>query len=547
MKKISILLIFGLLLHNSNPILTYDFNADYESSHNNFEEDLFNIDTDLNAISGNLSNIDKSTLTRSPGSSADAIYTFFTIINEDPNGNPSNVLNLPIYQKTSPVRNRPILEYPFTLTYGFDLEDKNSLSFNLFINLWDQKNYTKEGTTLQTYYDLGNAERVAQLQIVDDLLGLNIAENLAKSLGLFDPATIQERRLGGILESHVLHNKWNLMMQLPILYTEQNLSLKPWEKAAITMSPIGSMLRTDGVDENDFIYDHIVMDQFGFGDLKFKTMYQMHNTNTFNLDLGGFVILPTARALKQGIIGTWFDQNNERAYLDLTSIDPENITVQNQDDIANFFLGSVNKLSSNILNSPLGNGGFVVIAPSMNFDWYFARNWQFSNDFSLQIPLPTVQPRFFQKTQSQVDFLIDYNAAYDAGPTAFATFVNQELQNLFFPYVFPTQVFPGLVFNSTNQFMYTFSDFNFYIGGNYWYQGSETLQKPSLPFQQSFEYDYIGAQAASAAQAKLLGKINYNTETTNYSWSLSLYGDITIWNSGIGNDFTLAVNVDCKF
>lgn len=536
MKKISILLTFGLLCYTTASIDAHNQSIDFD------DDDCFAIDTDLNDISHNLNNIDRSTLTRSDNSSALAIYTFFGLMDD-----PSAVLNTPIYQATSPVRNRPILEYPFALTYGFDNKDKNTLSFMLYANFWDHKHYTKDGTTLNTYFDLGNEERIAQLAIADQALELNTVENLAKSLGLFDPATIEARRMGGLLEAHVAANKWNVMVQLPILYTEQNLHLKPWEKAAIALSPIGGMLQTDGVDENDFIYDHIVMDQFGIGDIKLKTMYQMHTSNTFNLDLGAFIIFPTARALKQGIVGTWFDQNNERAYLNLTTIDPQNITVQNQDDVANFFLGSVNKLASNILNTPLGNGGFVMLAPSINFDWYFARDWQFSNDFSLQVPLPAMQPKFYQQTQTQINFLIDYNQAYNAGPDAFASYVNQEIQNLFFPYVFPTKVFPGIVFNSTNQFVYGYHDWDFYIGTNFWYQGAESLQKPDILYLQSFQYDYVGAQAASAAQQKLFLKTNWNTQTTNYSWSLSLYGDITIWNCGIGNDYTLGLTVDCKF
>lgn len=536
MKKISIWLAFGLFFWNISSTYIHAQPID-------FDDDFFaNIDNDLNSISQNLDTIDQSTLVRSEIDSSLAIYTFFGLMN-----NPANVLNIPIYQATSPIRNRPILEYPFALTYGFDIKNNNTLSFMLFANFWNHKHYTKNGTTLNTYFDLGNEKRIAQITIADEALELNTAENLAKSLGLFDPATVEERRLGGMLQAHATHKRWNIMVQLPILYTEQNLHLKPWEKAAIAISPIGNALSTDGVDENDFIYDHIVMDQFGFGDLKCKVMHQMHYSNTFNIDLGGFIILPTEKACKQEIIGTWFEQNNQRGYLNLTTINPENVTDQNKDDVANFFLDAVNKLASNILNTPLGNGGFVTIAPSLNFDWYFADNWQFSNDFSLQIPLPKTEPRFYQQTQTTTDFYNDYNKAYQAGPDVFALYVNQELANLFFPYVFPTMVFPGLVFNSTNQFTHSYHDWDFYIGANFWYQGAENIKKPIIPFQQSFQYDYKGAQAERAAQEKLFIKINWNSQTTNYSWLLSLYGDISIWNCGIGNDYTLGINVDCKF
>ena len=429
--------------------------------------------------------------------------------------------------------------------------DNNSISVMLFFNAWSHKNFTHDSTTLDSYFLLGNPERAAELQFIDNLLDGDTVGKLSKALALFDPATAQENRIGGVLESHVAHNKVSLIVQLPVLYAERNLYLTPAQKAAISLSSLGGMLTTNGVDENDFVYDHIVMDQFGLGDLKFKAMYKMHSTDIFNLDLGGFIILPTATAFKQGIIGTWFDQNNERGYLDLTTIDPLDITAQNQEDIANFFLSAVDKLSSNILNCPLGNNGHVVLAPSMNFDWYFAQKWRFSNDFSVQIPLPANEQRFYQKIQSQDEFIASYNAAYTAGADnadIFAAFVNGQLQDLFFPYVFSTMVYPGTVFNSTNQIGYQFDLCDLYFGSNFWYQGAESLQSfNNAQNNQNFTYDYAGAAAASAAQEKLFMKLNYNCDTTNYSWSLSAYGDITIWNSGIGNDFTLGLGVDCKF
>lgn len=541
MKHFSRLLIFGLLFSVSHTdLMAY---AD-----DNFDDDIFAVDNDLDDI--NVSNGQSFNIptARSLGNS-DNIFLFLSLLQELNANYPQIVLNTPIYQQTSPVRNRPILEYPFTLTYGFDTKDTNQLSLTLFFNYWNPKNYTKTGTTLTTYFDLANPARIAVLEAFENEYtgqGTTVT-SIAQSLGLFDPATIEERRLGGVLASHVIHNKWNLMLQLPILYTEQNLHLKPWEKAAIEASSIGKLLQNDNVTQDDFTYDHIVMDQFGFGDLKFKVMYQMHNTNTFNLDLGGFIILPTAAALKQGIVGVWFDQTNNRAYLDLTTIDQTNFTKQNKEDVVNFFLAAVDKLSSNILNTPLGNGGFVMLAPSMNFDWHFGYNWQLSNDVSAQIPLPTMQPRFYQYVQSATQFQEAYNAAFNAGPDQLADFVNQEIQNLFFPYEFPTRVFPGVVINSTTQFLYTFRDWDFSFGGNFWYQGAESLTPPIFANPSTYSYDYVGAAAASAMQEKVFAQILCNLETTNYAWSLSLYGDITVWNQGIGKDYTLAISVDCKF
>ncbi len=547
MKKISILATFVFLICTSSHVMFASHNS-ATPLFNSFDDDDddFAITSDLNELDLN-SSMNESTLHRSSPTNAEGIVIFFSIIQ-----NPAAILNLPIYQYTHLIANRPVLDLPFALTYGFD-NDSNSLSFVPFLNCTTKKHFTATATTLNNYFLLGNPVRIAELIAVDEFLQRDTMANLAKSLVLFDPAVIQENRIGAIFEAKVKHNKWSIIAQLPFLYAERNLYLTPVQKAGITYSSLGKMLATDNVDQHDFIYDHIVMDQFGISDLKFKTMYQMHHTNKFNLDLGGFVILPTATPFAQGIIGTWFDQNNDRGYLDLTTIDPSNVTQENQDQIANFFLSAVDKLSSIILNAPLGNNGHVVLAPSTNFDWYFAQNWQWSNDFSLQFSLPATEARFYQYIQSQEQFMASYNAAYPSAPQydplPFAQFVNQELQNLFFPYMFPTMVTPGLVFNSTNQLVYHLATTDLYLGSNFWYQGAEKLHIKNNPNanNQPFSYDYAGAQLPSAAQEKLFAKVNYNIETTNYSWSLSGYGDITVWNSGIGNDFTFALSIDCKF
>ena len=551
MKKSSILLAFGLLLYTptASLIANYDFQSDNMQFEFNDDDDDFAIDTDLNNLSLDITPTNLS-MTRSPFTNAEQIYSFFTFI--DGNTAAQNaILNLPIYLHTSPIRNRPILEYPFTLPYGFDMRDNNSISVQFFLNAWSHKNFTKTTQNLGSYFLLGNPERATILQELDDNFGQDTLTGLTKSLVLFDPAIVQENRIGAVFASHVAHNNFFVSAQLPVLYTERNLYLTPSQKAAISISSLGGMLTTDGVDQNEFIYEHIVMDQFGLGDLKVKAMYEMHASNNFDLDLGGFIIFPTAVALKQGMIGTWFDQNNDRAYLDLATIDLFNITAENQDDIANFFLAAIDKLSSNILNCPLGNNGHVVLAPSINFDWYFAQNWQFSNDFSLQVPLGANEQRFYQKIQSQAEFLNAYNAAYQIGaddPISFVNYVNTQLQDLFFPYVFPTMVFPGIVFNSTNQFAYKFNACDFFLGSNFWYQGAEHL-KPFINTQnsQNFGYDYTGAAAASAAQEKLFGRVDFNINSTDLCWCFSLYGDITIWNSGIGNDYTVGLFIDCKF
>ncbi|MGZ6250881.1 MAG: hypothetical protein ACXWL2_02535 [Candidatus Chromulinivorax sp.] len=537
MKKIAILVSLSLCLHNTS-ITNFNHESYHAYEQYDDDDDDFAIDDSLNNL--NVDNIIVSgNLTRSPEDNAALIQAFFSYID-----NPAAILNSPIYQKTFAVPVRPILEYPFALTYAFENVVNNSLSAMFFLNSTPKKNFTQDSTELGSYYLLGSPEKVATLENVDNIVGRQVVGPISKALSLLDPAKLQENRLGVVFKSHTVHNKTILDIQLPFLYAERNLFFTPVEKAALAYSPLGAMLRTDGVEtEDDFIYNNIVMDQFGISDLKVKAIYQMHESPTFDFYLGGFTILPTATAFKRGMIGTWFDHNNERAYLDLSLINPLDISVENQDAISEFFLAAVDKLSSIVLDCPLGNKGHVVIAPTLNFNYYFHRKWQFSNDFSLQYSLPALEKRFYRFIQSNNDFMYAYNEAYNSDPLTFVYFVNESLQNLLFPYMYETMVHPGIVFNCTNQLLHTHHDWTFNFGSNFWYHSAESLDTSAIPLQ----LDYQSAQASHAAQEKLFAQATWNSESTNYSWSLSLYGDITIWNIAMGNDYTLGINVDCKF
>jgi len=536
MKKASLtLFVLGLFYLNSYSTLhTMDFDDD----------DDFDISCDLDNMS--LDNLEpvKMNLTRA-GNYADAWAAAILFLDAQQPGSIYTLLDSSVYIKTSDVRNRPILEYPFALTYGFDLRNQSVFSVFGFFNKSYKKNFTKNSQFLDSYFAIDDRVRLDVLQEISDSLGSKF--DLEDTLALFGPAGIEERRVGGLLQMHVVRDKCNINLQLPVLYAERNLQLSDAQQAVIASSEIAEIWESDANQSSEtFKYKHFVLDQWGVGDLKIKAMYELHRSNKFDIDLGGFLIFPTAGAIQKGVVGTWFNQTNDRAYLDLTTINPNPeipLTQQSQDNIAQFFLAAMDKLSSNILHCPLGNKGHFVMAASTNFDWYFSRNWKLSSDQSIQVPLPAQEQRFYKNIQT----LEDFNAAFDIAMNDaenLMIFVNQEFQNIFFPYVFTTRVFPGVVLNSTNRFIFNHNAWDFHVGANFWYQGREYLKIPKMELNQ---YDVEAASASSAYQEKILGQVSYRVERENYFWSLGLYGDITIWNSGIGNDYTAGVNLDCRF
>ena len=542
MKKVSVLfLTVGFLFCNKSHLLIAQPHFKTTSSDNfDFDDDFSFGDSDLDGLS--VENIEKPIMRGTPEENAEAWAIAIAVLVDDPN----NIFNLSFYKKTSPIRIRPILEYPIALTYGYDLQENSSMSCNLYLNVTQEKVFTDDSTTLNSYVNLD---------------GSNFLESTfeGETVDLFAPTKVYEARIGGLIQGFVHHNKWKITMQLPVAYTARKLSLTDEEQTAIQESALGEMFEdASNGDIENFKSQHFGADQFGFGDFKIKTTYQIYNSNRFNADFGGFIIFPTAVATKQGINGTWFEQENNKGYLNLLTIDPQDIlnqslTTQNQQEIQTFLLDVFDTLNSNILYSPLGNNGHVVFATTYNSEFAFSNQWTWFNDMSLQIPLIAQEQRYFKKMQTEESFLTEYNTLFDSEDyTAFVLFINEKIQDAFFPTIITTKVFPGLVFNSTNQIMYQHHDWDFTLGSNFWVQGKESLQNHNVSatgeqINSGYYYDIQSARAARAWQEKLLGKINYHFESSTNSWAVGLYSDITILNSGIGNDFTIGVTIDGKF
>ncbi|AXK60585.1 hypothetical protein [Candidatus Chromulinivorax destructor] len=554
MKKISVILAIGFIFYSPSIYLTanVDTNSFYFNDDDDFDFDDFGSSSDLNISKDDLLKyippVQKRSITSNTNDWANALLALQLSGNEI-------ILNQSLYQRTNPIRTRTILDYPFALTYGFDAQGKNIASLDLYANIAWPKNFTQSSQFLSSYLNTENQDILDILDNITEQFMIENALDFGETFALLSPGKVVEIRAGGLLQTHFSRDKWNINLQLPVQYVARAFYLTPAEKDLLMNSPLASSFETENnISESQFYYENFFVDQLGIGDFKIKAMYQVQQSPHFDVNIGGFIILPVATAIQKGVIGTWLEQNNNRAYLDLRTINPDGsvpLTGKNQDDITNFFMGAINKLNSNILYPLLGNNGHVVTAFSCNTDWYFAQNWKFCGDYSFEIPLRAHEQRFYKAVQSNTDFenqfntlANNYNTSFDdSDANALVLFANQKIQDMFFPFVYNTLVWPGLIVNSTNQFVVSHDYWGVQFGSNFWYQAKEQITAPIAPRN----YDISVVPASSAAQGKVFGKFNYNFDCQNNSWSLSAYTDITVWNSGIGNDYTICISLDCKF
>lgn len=463
-----------------------------------------------------------------------------------------NLLHSDLFLKSSPIRHRNITTFPINLNYLYK-HDICDLSATLFFNKTNAKNFTQTSTTLNSYALLENNPIADVLEELATQYGIASKFNIGESLQLLAPAKVQEHNLGILFQLDRTHNDWTFDLQIPLLYAERNLFLTDEEKNALYGSALAQIIGSSGdLDEWEIAKQHFISDQIGIGDLKFRFMKQIACDWRGNTLLGGFISLPTAFAIKKGVIGTHFQQNNDRAPLPLEEINPDptaaaNLTDKNKEDLANFFSAASDHLMANILHTSLGNKGHINLGLTASCDWYINDAWSMNSNYALEIPIPAKEKRFFIKHQTQEGFDKKYNEAKAVDALSVVNFARNELKDRLFPLVYNSFVFPGVILNSITHFSRSFGTWNCNAGWNFWYQGAEKDISIDAPITELPYLDIKNAFAASASQFKIFGKIHHIFETKQYQWSLSLYGDATIWNSGIGNDFTLGLSVDYIF
>ena len=202
MKKNLLILIFSFLLCNPNAQLfaEHQNNHNYEETSTNYEsnfddefDDDFMFDDTLDFNQDNLKNYVPVKRTRSITSNTDDWATLLLALQAQ---GQIGILNQSIYKYTSPIRTRTILDYPFALTYGFDLQDKDTLSIDFYGNISWPKNFTKNSQLLSSYLNTDNQEIIDILDEIVEQSPLDEPINIGESLALFSPGKVVELRAG---------------------------------------------------------------------------------------------------------------------------------------------------------------------------------------------------------------------------------------------------------------------------------------------------------------------------------------------------------------
>lgn len=472
------------------------------------------------------------------------------------------ILEQNLYIKSNPLHLRDILDLPIFEPQRSFYDDDTVAGIQVFFTKAHDCDYTKNNHHISSYINLSEPTLIQALQDsannIKELFGTGEYNfNIAEVFNLFKNATIEERRLGGMFHVQKRARRFNFLCFFPFYYRERNFQLTHNEKMLIEQA--------FETNDPDFINDHLVSDALGIGDTRIEFSGSLYKSKKTEINLGILSTLPTAWSFKRGLIGAYFPKKCSQPTFDIETLYQlfENgITTGNQEEAFNivtkFVLGALNHLSANLLDPSLGNSGHFGVGLFMRthtpLSTFFKRawaekiiwNWRGSVEYFSGKELK----RMFIKFPDPLEFeKRDFNTTDEILAQEYVTFLEQQLVDQFYPPFIETAVHPGFILRSTNSFTYFPSTLGVTAGSDFWYQTKETFEINDIDASTSTinTLKINTAKNVNAYQWKLFLQAMWKIERPKRDWILSLNGDYTLINYGIGKDWSLGFNFEAHF
>ncbi len=497
------------------------------------------------------------------------------------------LLKQEFYIRTNPFVKRSLLDLPLWELHSCQEPEKWIVGAHLFWNQMDRSVFTGKSTNLSSFLDLEqntlfNAlDNITQklknefptASMIDQLLD---TANFDKILRLFRGYTIQQRRLGAMFHVWRQWERAELRMLLPLYYIERNYHATPEENRAIE-EQFGAF---DPDEFKLFSKNHGISDKVGFGDFRFEADYAAYQSDTFAFRVGGFLTIPTAFAISKGLKGSSFRDDLCQPTFDLqkifdlifkdgnitdTTISPDEQEALKETLIGDicknkngFLLGALDRLSAILLETPLGNGGHVGLGLMLRsktslralldeYEW--ADNISWNNRLAVEYLTPSNETRFYIRRNKPSDFTSrNFDSDDEQIQKDNLIFLQNEIVDKFYPYAIKTKVQPGVIFRWFSRFCFTGDVWDISFGSDFWLQQEESLRELQCVDPILFErLDICNAKKPMAYQFKTVGSLGWKVLRPDYAFFFSLNAEGTSWNKGIGDDWTVSLNIEANF
>ena len=413
---------------------------------------------------------------------------------------------------------------------------------HIFYNEAHKANLTRNRTGISAYLAFENIPNFEQF-------GLNNID-AQRVLSLFKDLKVQQRRTGVMLGTAHRYIDWYFSFRTPVEYLIRNFFLDDQEVKAIQGDPIFNDANptTDDKDEvHKFAREHLIADRIGIGDTRINVGYFAVDKPDRMLVIGGEMTVPTAFALKKGLYGNHFSKNAPTPTLDLCELCNliNNDIVQAEEILLQFGIKALDRLSTILLETGLGNNGHLGIGPVIEHRMCVTPKLEFRTRTNLEYIIPARERRFFILKKNPEDFERLNNLDPDNSHEDLK-FLEQQIIQTFFPEGYNTQVHPGLIFKLTNELSGSLAKNKILInlGHDLWWQQGEKLGKINAPpgIRENLRRDI--AKRPPAFQSTLFASLTYFRRGRKYDWCLKLYGDRTFLRSGIGREFNFGLRFE---
>lgn len=453
------------------------------------------------------------------------------------------------YLFTNPPNSRSLLDLPQYLLHLWCLPyTKWQWYVSLFYNQTTKGNFTKNGTTIDTYLDLNNAGLLQKLEELE--FGIDIPT----AVELFSAFKLQERRTGFMLGGVWLKDKWYFECKAPIYYLERNFFISEEEQLAIEhfLNPEGTVAEDEEIQ--DQIQRRAICDHFGLGDTRFNVGRFLIDNDRMMLIIGGLATIPTAGTFASGFLGTNFEKDSDHAPFSLLELfqlglcDEKDIDKIKAITIA-FGISAYDKLAANLLQTGLGNNGHVGLGIFLEKHLKLSRKFSFKTRGELEYLLPTWEKRFYITKKFPRAFDESFRHYEDpALAINNINFLNQQLINTVIPKVYNSLIWPGLLVKFDTALCGKIGkNWEVAVGFDLYWQEKERLGDIDATPSELFNIRKDNATKPGAYQNKIFGSVNYTKKGRYYDWCISFYGDGTVVQYGVGKDFNLCFNLAMNY
>lgn len=466
-----------------------------------------------------------------------------------------------LYLKSYYLNFRNIVDYPAFYPHML-MKRSAQFGVDLFYNQTSRMYFTSDCDGIASYLGITQPDLLEKLSQCFCLVQSEFPDfsiNPVNILPLFQGMTVQERRMGFMMHGDKRHHNLTFHAHVPFYWLERNFFMTDKERARVEKAFEPS---TGAESDKEFKQEFFISDKLGFGDTRVNFDWCIYKRNKMHMNVGFQATIPTAFAIQKGLLGNYFQCNLKRSYLSFQQLFSftEEDTAQATKMVTDFFVNTFNNLAANLIDTELGYKKHFCIGPTLQANspltFYIKQPWarriRLKWHLAVEVPMPAMENRRYMKWIDPDAFdpsNFDLERAADDEKYACErlAFLQNTLTDRFFPYIFPTRIWPGIIINSFSRYIYTNEPWTITVVSDTWIRTKEHFMHLHKCAGAPRVLELCKAHRPFAYQSRLGLAVGYALERPTHTWHISLYADAAYASSGIGKDFTGLFSVEANF